>query len=157
MDTYKIVGVIILVILAIHLLQNSNLVTRVINGKTRLVEFEKTMCQDSCPIYKIIIYEDGTVYYNGVDNVAIRGKKELKLLPIDILELHNIIKEANFNNLLDVYDSITQDLPSTIITVYDKLYTNSYKRIVARSNIPSELQKVINYLEAKVAQLGLVK
>lgn len=73
-------------------------------------------CLGSCPVYRLGIDAKGNVIYEGVDWVAITGKRSARITPQQIDELVAAIKRANIWTLKDAYFAAT-DLPSIGLSI----------------------------------------
>lgn len=114
-----------------------------LNHKKVFIEFEKTICFGFCPEYRLVIYENGEVEYNGKKNVKITGKRKYNLSKLEFKKIKDQIQKADFYNLKNEYDAMITDLPSTIITINNK-------RVRARYNIPKELKKLIDLIHSHI-------
>ncbi|MCS7027566.1 MAG: DUF6438 domain-containing protein [Bacteroidia bacterium] len=85
---------------------------------TLIITIERESCRGFCPAYKMTIYGDGTVEYEGKRNVDNIGKFEKKIPKSKVQELLKAFQEANYMNLEDVYDD-----PSTAdaVAVYTSI------------------------------------
>lgn len=106
-----------------------------------LFNMQKTGCFGKCPIYDAAIYPDGTVAYNGDENVSRIGYYEFKLTKNELNDVKRQIDELDVLNLSGVYDGDITDVPTTILTFYS---SGAAKRIRARYNIPPKLTTFIN-------------
>jgi hypothetical protein len=80
--------------------------------------FERTMCYGSCPIYKVEIYNDGLVKWNGIGYVSKIGEYEWNLSAKKIDKLSNLIQQFNFQNYeYRTLDGFATDHPNCIITI----------------------------------------
>jgi len=113
-------------------------------GSTFL-EFEKTYCLGTCPVYKITIDTNGNGLYEGIDFIK-KGKKTFKLTENDMNIIVKKLNEIDFFNLKDEYNAMITDLPSTYIEIN---YNNKHKRIKARAEIPKKLNDFNNFLHNK--------
>ncbi len=104
-----------------------------------IIEFEKTICFGTCPIYKATIYEDGSVQYKGIDYVKVKGNKSYTIPMEQLNKILQKLQEINFMSLASVYDANITDVPSTIITFRGK-------KVKARADIPSDLAELINMI-----------
>jgi hypothetical protein len=79
------------------------------------IKLEKTACYGPCPVYSVTIYGDGTVLYDGIQNVANIGKNIHQISKEDVDEIVELIYELNYFSLKDRYDANWTD-DSTVIT-----------------------------------------
>lgn len=118
------------------------------NKSNKLIDFEKTICFGTCPIYKATIYADGSVDYYGEKYVKNIGYKHFKLSQFDINEIIDKINQINFMNLNDVYDASVTDVPTTYITLYKN--NMIVKKVKARFGYPDDLDKLIDLIHSKL-------
>lgn len=60
------------------------------------VTLERTYCLGTCPVYAVTIYGDGRVAWNGIDNVAVVGRKQMRVERRDLERLSRLIDAAQF-------------------------------------------------------------
>ena len=82
-----------------------------------VLTFERTPCFGTCPGYKMDVYADGRVAYDGTRAVPLMGKKELTMPASAVAALLSQAKEAHFEKFEKRYSRNTSDLPSTIIGI----------------------------------------
>jgi hypothetical protein len=56
------------------------------------ISLEKTSCYGPCPVYAVYIYGDGTILYEGVENVRVIGERSNAMhlysnYPAEVIEL----------------------------------------------------------------------
>jgi hypothetical protein len=73
-------------------------------------------CRGSCPIYSIALSSDGTVEYEGIEFVNVKGKRRY-LIPIDqVNKLISEVRAVQFFSLKDSYRTILKDGVETSVT-----------------------------------------
>lgn len=84
-----------------------------------VISLERTRCFGVCPAYTVTIYGDGTVVYEGVDFVKVKGTQTAQIPQEDVRELVDDFYAAGFFQLRDRYEQQASDLPSqtTSITI----------------------------------------
>ena len=82
-----------------------------------VITFERTPCFGTCPGYKMQVYSDGRVEYEGRRAVPMMGKKELRLSANGVTDMLRQAQEAHFDQFQNRYSRNTSDLPSTIIGI----------------------------------------
>ncbi len=82
-----------------------------------VLTFERTPCFGTCPGYKMDVYADGRVAYEGTRAVPIMGQKELTMPVSAVAALLSQAREAHFEKFEKHYSRNTTDLPSTIIGI----------------------------------------
>lgn len=76
-----------------------------------LLYYGKTRCLGKCPVFDMYVHENGTIYYEGFENVNVIGKKELKLSANELKFLKGELNKLNFS----VKDKLKRDIPNTIL------------------------------------------
>lgn len=81
------------------------------------ISLERTPCFGTCPVYKLTVYSDGKVEYEGKDHVKEKGSRSSKIDEKLFLRLMNKVDEIGFFKLNDRYEGRVTDLPTRITTV----------------------------------------
>lgn len=109
--------------------------TNNINGQQAkgniLFSLEKTPCYGTCPVYKFVIYKNGTGFYNGMQYVDNEGKYK-----------HNNLDDQkkaiiNYANQID-YFQLASKYPE------DKKAPSDFSQTITRLSIEQKNQKVVN-------------
>lgn len=110
-----------------------------------VASIERTMCFGVCPAYKMEIYGDGKIVYEGIKNVDHIGKFEGKTTTEKIDQLLAKATEIGYADLNDSYEnkSIT-DLPSTTTVI---LLNGVSKKVYSRYNAPEKLVAFQKFFE----------
>ena len=91
------------------------------NGKAESpvtkISLERTACYGTCPVYKLTVYSDGKVEYEGKDHVKEKGARSSKIDEKFFVRLMKKADEIGFFKLKDRYDGLVTDLPTRITTV----------------------------------------
>lgn len=119
-----------------------------------VLTFERTPCFGTCPAYTMQVYADGRVAYEGRRNVPLMGKQELKLPAAVVAEMLRQAKEAHFETFREQYKSGVTDMPSTIVAIRQP--DGTFKKVVAESAVPEDVQAYFTYLTTQFDQLGQV-
>ena len=78
-----------------------------------LASIERTACFGWCPIYKLTVYRDGAVEYEGEDYVKVKGKANGRLAPEELTALDDLFQKAGYLAMHDKYtDYSVTDMPS---------------------------------------------
>jgi len=108
-----------------------------------LIYYAKTRCLGKCPVFDLTIYNNGSIVYNGIENVVKKGimkssisSQKLTVLKDSLINLKLSVKEPN--------NKLKRDIPSTIIkyngSTYKFQHGNQFKNII------NELNKIIDSL-----------
>ena len=83
-----------------------------------LATIARTACFGWCPVYKLTVYRDGTVEYEGEQYVKTQGKATGHLAPDRVAQLDQLFTSHGYLGLADKYEdySVT-DMPS-VLTSY---------------------------------------
>ncbi|MBU9713581.1 DUF6438 domain-containing protein [Evansella tamaricis] len=82
------------------------------------ITFERTACYGSCPIYKVEVFSDGEVKWNGFEYVSKLGIHEWKLTAKKMEKLNGLIEEFDFRNYeYKTSDIYATDHPSCLISI----------------------------------------
>jgi hypothetical protein len=68
-----------------------------------IITLERTICCGRCPVYKLTIFGDGSVVYNGLEFVAIAGRHAANISKDKIRQLIAAFKKAGFFSLNNSY------------------------------------------------------
>ncbi|MEO7674247.1 MAG: DUF6438 domain-containing protein [Pyrinomonadaceae bacterium] len=119
-----------------------------------LITIQREACFGSCPIYSAQIYDDGTVIYNGKDNVGVIGEKRYKISQNKVKELIEAFGKIKYFSLKNKYEadekgmSVT-DLPMTTTSIS---FEGKQKKVINYYGAPKELEELENKID-KVAGL----
>ena len=105
-----------------------------------IISLEKTACFGRCPVFKIIIYDNGEASYNGQKFVKKVGKYDLKVSKREIDKILSKAKKIGFNNLKNEYSERITDLPTTYIMINNKKIKDYY-------GAPSKLKDLEKMIE----------
>jgi hypothetical protein len=84
---------------------------------TAVITLERTACFGVCPVYKLTIYEDGRVEYDGQQFVEVTGKQTAEITPEQVKELVSDFQNADYFDLEDEYVAPVTDIPSAITSI----------------------------------------
>lgn len=104
---------------------------------------EKTACLGDCPIFKLIISEDGEAVFIGEEYVEKIGKTEFKLTEEELNKLNELLNKQDFSSYDKKYgESDKTDLPGTFIT-----HKSNKIEIRLWKDIPENLTNAYVYIE----------
>ena len=81
---------------------------------------EKNPCYDDCPIFKLTLYENGLIRYEGEDFVDKIGVYTKKMNINDLRKLTKQFRDAGFHTFDDAYRSDYPDQQTISITFDDE-------------------------------------
>ena len=105
-----------------------------------IISLEKTACFGRCPVFKVIIYDNGEALYNGQKFVKKVGEHDLKVSKREIDKILSKAKKIGFNNLKNEYSERITDLPTTYIMINNKKIKDYY-------GAPSKLKDLEKMIE----------
>lgn len=76
-----------------------------------VITLERTGCYGPCPVYKLKIYEDGAVKYEGYEYVKQKGKAEAQITKEALDKLIGAFEEIDYFKLNESYDSEGKHCP----------------------------------------------
>ena len=116
------------------------------------LSFERTPCYGTCPGYKMDVYADGRVAYDGTRAVPLMGKKELTMPASAVAALLSQAKEAHFEKFEKRYSRGTTDLPSTIIGIRQP--DGSLKMVTVEEGAPENVQHLFAAFGTQLDQVA---
>ncbi len=102
------------------------------------IKLERTGCEGFCPAYSVELFGNGTVFFNGFDYTAVKGKHTSQISQQEIKELVDEFDKINFFDLQEAYDVYRFDVPITTTSVSIEGKTKIVKHSVS-PNVPEEL------------------
>ena len=107
------------------------------------IKLSKTACSGHCPVYDIVLFKDGTVSFNAIENLAIKGKQEFTISESKMKKIKEMFNKTSFKDYKNNYVDISKmDYPSTFIT-----YNNKQIEIKLWKNVPLELALACEAIE----------
>jgi hypothetical protein len=108
-----------------------------------LASIERTACFGWCPIYKLTVYRDGSVEYDGEDFVKTKGKAEGHLAPEQLSALDELFQQRDYFGLHDEYnDYSVTDMPSVNTSYSSGGKTKKIAHYLGDSHAPKELGEI---------------
>ena len=108
-----------------------------------IILLQKTACFGNCPEYKITIFNNGDVKYNGIRNVDVIGKRSLSINKKEIRKIISYAKKINFFIMQDEYTEKITDLPTTYIQINNKKVTDYMGAPIQLKNIEDMIEDLI--------------
>jgi hypothetical protein len=109
------------------------------------VTLERGACFGTCPVYKVTIYTDGTVVFEGENYVNVEGQQTTMIEPEVVAQLVAGFEEAGYFEWENEYTEMNvTDLPTITTSVTRNGETKQITRYAGDSSAPVELP----YLEA---------
>lgn len=76
-----------------------------------VITLERTVCYGTCPAYKLEIFEDGKVLYEGKEFVKQKGKAEGRITKAELQKLVNEFERIKYASLDDKYVDDPKNCP----------------------------------------------
>jgi len=115
---------------------------------TLMVEFSRTACFGTCPIFTVSIFTSGKAIYIGKNFVEMKGRYQTNFNLTDIKTIFKTAESISFLTMEDSYDNMgISDLPSVITRLNDGTYT---KQVINRYNGPDELRELEKLIDALI-------
>lgn len=77
-----------------------------------VVTLERTPCFGTCPSYKVTVYGDGRLVYEGRKFVKVEGKVESNVTREQVGQLLAEFEKANYFSLRDLYNDVRDGCPT---------------------------------------------
>jgi (2Fe-2S) ferredoxin len=113
-----------------------------------MITLERTACLGTCPIYKLSIYGDGRVIYEGIRFVKIEGTVTTTISEEKIKQLVTEFQSIDYFSLNDSYEEFNAtDMPSamTSLTVGGK--TKTIRHYHGDFSAPKKLTELENKID----------
>lgn len=107
------------------------------------ISIEKTACFGKCPVFKMVVYKDGYVVYEGIRFSDKMGKWAKKIKSKDRKALCKAFRDANLDQYQDNYPSELVDLATTRLSF---TYKENIKKISGKNNLPEAVNKLSQML-----------
>jgi hypothetical protein len=78
-----------------------------------VITLERGACFGSCPVYKLTIYDDGTVEYEGKEFVRLRSKAKGQITQEALQELIREFEKIDYLKLDDSYEVGSKNCPES--------------------------------------------
>ncbi|MFC2068385.1 DUF6438 domain-containing protein [Chloroflexota bacterium] len=127
---------------------NSNRTPVPNNIKDVVITLERTACFGTCPVYKLTIYGDGRVIYEGMRFVKVEGTATTSISEDKIKQLIAEFQKIDYFSLKDSYEERNAtDMPSafTSLTVDGK--TKATRHYHGDFNAPKKLTELENKID----------
>ena len=108
------------------------------------ISLERTMCFGRCPVYKLTVYSDGKVEYEGKDFVKEKGARRSRISEKDFRKLMKKVEEIGFFEFKDRYDGRITDLPTRITTVTKGDVSKTVRNYYGGPESLSDLEQLID-------------
>lgn len=111
------------------------------------LEYRRTACFGTCPIFNFKVYDNGRAIYEGKNFVDMIGVYHTNISKNDIDKIVDAAEKIKFFQMDDVYDSQVTDLPSVYLSI---LKDGKFKTVKNRHNGPKELKALYEQVDALI-------
>jgi len=109
----------------------------------RVITLERTMCFGTCPVYKLTIYGDGTIAYEGKKHVKEQGNRTTRISEDKVRELISEFERIGYFKLRDSYVARGMtDMPSAITSITIGSRTKTVGHYYGDKSAPKELKEL---------------
>ena len=123
----KIAILIIVLIVAVSLVFGWRIqIPRALGYRGAVITMRRTMCFGTCPDYKVTIYGDGRVVYEGYNYVGVKGTRTSQIPPEEVRDLVNEMTGKGYFFLFSIYYRMVTDNP----TYFTSLSINGFRKSV---------------------------
>lgn len=109
-----------------------------------VISVQKLPCMGNCPVYKLTIYSNRLVIFEGKENVSKIGTYTMKLNKQKFSDLQMAFLNSGFFEMEDVYSAQIMDLQSTYLFFS---YNGKEKKILDYYNGPVVLKELVKMIE----------
>ena len=111
---------------------------------------ERTACFGFCPIYKLTVYGNGKVVYEGKRFVKVTGTRTTTISQTAVRKLIADFQKLNYFKLQDSYTGGHTDAPSAITSLTIGKKQKIVNHYLASPNAPTQLTELENKIDAVV-------
>ena len=108
-----------------------------------VIQLTKKRCLGKCPVYDLMIYQNGLVTYNRIDHVQKKGLHQFNLGSQKVEELTQLFESSGFSSMENKQQK-GRNLPVTQLTYQQK-------QLSFKGRVPKQLNDVVVALERIVA------
>ena len=114
------------------------------NQKSPLVKMRKTPCFGKCPYFEVVIFNDGSIKYEGFKFVDKIGLYSSEINQKKVALIEDYIKRIDFFSFDDVYDAKVTDLPSVIIEIN---LNGKHHKVKGRYKMPEKFKFFTKFID----------
>lgn len=109
-----------------------------------IIALEKTICFGTCPVFKLQVYKDYTVEFEGIANTNPIGWYKGKTNEETVTQLFILAEKINYFGLKNIYSKPITDVP----VVYSSLLKDGKRKSIINHFMgPDELTEFENFIE----------
>lgn len=108
-----------------------------------VISLERGPCYGTCPVYRVTLYGDGTVRYDGTNHVRVMGSQAAVIAPERVKALIDEIERSGFYNLRDDYTEVSvTDAPSAVLYTAVNGRKKQVRHYLGDFNAPGVLETI---------------
>lgn len=123
-----------------------------------IVILQSGACEMGCPVYRIVIFADGDVLFQGRSRVRRTGAALTKIDPDRVQQILERFKQIDFNRIEDIYGlhgtGCTKTLPDQPIVILSLSTGGFSKTVTHHRGCVSDVSKSISLLEDSIVKLS---
>lgn len=132
---------------------DNKIIQKEVTQKGEWIAYEKGYCFGTCPVFSIIIFNDGSVLYEGKANVKNIGKYTAQLSEEEMAKLR---KDVDEKKIMSLEEDQVNKLLMDVTVIRFKLTTSKDVRLISHSGPkPEDLIEIENAIEALIPTLTL--
>lgn len=132
--------------------QHSAFAQQATNTQNLLFQYEHGGCRGYCPIYKLLVHNDGTLEFNGFRNVEKVGNQMVKLSPDEFGRLKSQVLKANIWQYSELPITVA-DAPRRSFTVYQG---RDEHKIKGAGELPKQLVELEDLIQEIAESHGIM-
>jgi hypothetical protein len=123
-----------------------------------VITLERGPCFGACPVYKLTVYGDGRVIYEGIRFVGVEGTKTVTIIENKVRQLVSEFQAIDYFSLNDGYTHTdATDMPSTITSITIAGQTKTVAHYHGDFGAPEELTALEDKIDKIVSTERWVK
>jgi len=116
-----------------------------------VMTLERSQCFGSCPAYKVTIYGDGRVVYQGKSHVRVEGVQTAKISADRVRELVQAFDVAGFYSMDAEYPTLITDGPVYTTTIQR---AGKVTKVINAGGFPKKVPEALTVLENKIDEIA---
>ncbi|MFC1968631.1 DUF6438 domain-containing protein [Chloroflexota bacterium] len=119
-----------------------------VNLKDVAITLERTECFGTCPVYRLTVYGDGTVIYEGIRFVKVQGTIQTAISEDKIKQLVSEFQRIDYFSLKDSYEERNAtDMPSAFTSLTIDGDKKNVRHYHGDLSAPKELTELENRID----------
>jgi hypothetical protein len=111
-----------------------------------MIDLETHGCRGYCPAYKLQVFQNGAVAYEGLRNMEKMGKAVFSLTPNELAKLKGKMADVNLWQYPERFPSTIADAPASTLTIHDRDKSHSIYGAIERPKPIIELENLLKDL-----------